>query len=162
MGLFDVLDEGCVFSAFVAYAVVVFDEMHIVSIGGRAHGYPMGPTHIVKTQDFFYKESGLVLSFSFLSLSFPSLHPITPSHYRIFSFLLIKSAHTSLLESCFHSPTIIILISEFENRTCHKPPLLTSNRSTRSESHLTSSPPAASQRHRRHCLVLCNHIYPQL
>ncbi|OBT71386.1 hypothetical protein VF21_09492 [Pseudogymnoascus sp. 05NY08] len=31
MGLFDVLDEGCVCSALVAYAVVAFDEMHIPS-----------------------------------------------------------------------------------------------------------------------------------
>lgn len=53
MGPFDVLGEGCVCSALVAYAVVALDEMHIVSIRGHAHGYPMGPTHIVKTQDFF-------------------------------------------------------------------------------------------------------------
>lgn len=36
MGLFDILDEGCIFSARADYAVVVFDEMHEVNAGGHA------------------------------------------------------------------------------------------------------------------------------
>lgn len=52
MGQFDVLDEGCIWSALVADAVVLFDEMHIVNVDGHANGYPIGPTHIVKAQDF--------------------------------------------------------------------------------------------------------------
>lgn len=52
MDQFDVLDEGCVCSALVDYAVVLFDGMHIVNVDRQAHGYPIGPTHIVKAQDF--------------------------------------------------------------------------------------------------------------
>lgn len=52
MEQFDVLDEGCVCSALADYSVVLFDEMHMVNVDRHAHGYPMGPTHIVTARDF--------------------------------------------------------------------------------------------------------------